>query len=239
MASHPLAHFHTFHYLGHTPRRQEHLASLNLPVAGRTVIELRAGIGDHTTFFLDRGRRVISIEALKGNVDIFGNRFDSYRAYELRKNLKIVQADNDDIDKISFDAAEIIYCFGLFYHLNDPEKAIHWMAANCKSLCLIETCVSFGDHEAKILSSEDVINPTQAFAGIGCRPKRLWIFNCLRKSFEYVYLPKTQPWHEEFPTDWTDKPAPGMLTWAIFIASREALKNPVLETEILAKRARL
>ena len=49
----PLEEFHGPHYLKHNQRRQEHLATLGLPLAGRSVIEMGAGIGDHTEFFLD------------------------------------------------------------------------------------------------------------------------------------------------------------------------------------------
>ena len=51
------AEFHTDHYLRHNQRLLEHLATLGLPIAGRTVLEVGAGIGDLTSFFLDRAIR--------------------------------------------------------------------------------------------------------------------------------------------------------------------------------------
>ena len=42
-------------------RRLEHLAGLGLPIAGRDVLEVGAGIGDLTSAFLDRGCQVTAI----------------------------------------------------------------------------------------------------------------------------------------------------------------------------------
>ena len=50
------------HYQRHNARRQEHLASLQLDLAGKRVLEVGAGIGDHTTFFLDRECTVVATE---------------------------------------------------------------------------------------------------------------------------------------------------------------------------------
>ncbi len=47
----PLACFQSEHYQRHNEKRLEHLASLNLPIADSTVLEVGAGIGDHTGFF--------------------------------------------------------------------------------------------------------------------------------------------------------------------------------------------
>jgi len=54
--------FHSVSYLRHNARRLEHLASLNLDISGRSVLELGAGVGDHTTFFLDRGCTVTCVK---------------------------------------------------------------------------------------------------------------------------------------------------------------------------------
>jgi 16S rRNA A1518/A1519 N6-dimethyltransferase RsmA/KsgA/DIM1 with predicted DNA glycosylase/AP lyase activity len=52
--------FHSNHYLRMNQRRLEHLASLGLPLSGRTVLELGAGIGDLSTFFLDRAAPLLA-----------------------------------------------------------------------------------------------------------------------------------------------------------------------------------
>ena len=56
-------------------RRQEHLASLRLPVAGMRVLEVGAGIGDHTHYFLDRGCAVTVTEAREENLALLRTRY--------------------------------------------------------------------------------------------------------------------------------------------------------------------
>lgn len=76
-------------YQRHNRRRQEHLASLALPLANKTVLEVGAGIGDHTSFFLDRQCRVTVTDARAENLDYVKARFPSVesRAIDLEREL--------------------------------------------------------------------------------------------------------------------------------------------------------
>ncbi len=108
------------------------------------------------------------------------------------------------------------------------------MAKHCTKMLLLETCVSPGQDKAINLCEEVQENPTQSYSGTGCRPTRPWLLETLKRYFDYVYIPKTQPSHPEFPTDWTDSSLDDSthLKRAIFIASRQELKNPLLLTEL-------
>src|SRR5262245_4186926 len=64
----PGGHFHSDEYSRHTARRLEHLASLGIPVHSRTVLEVGAGIGDLTHYFLDRGCTVTATDVREENV---------------------------------------------------------------------------------------------------------------------------------------------------------------------------
>ena len=70
-------HFHTEFYRRHNARRQEHLATLGLDLSNKSVLEVGAGIGDHTTFFLDRGCNVLCTEPREENLDVIRRRFES------------------------------------------------------------------------------------------------------------------------------------------------------------------
>ncbi len=215
-------------YRRHTQRRQEHLASLGLPLANSTVLEVGAGMGDHTSFFLDRGCQVVSTEARPENLD------------ELRAqypDLNVRQLDLENPDPTLNETFDIIYCYGLLYHLGKPAEAIEFMAKHCGKMLLLETCVSFGDEEAINLCVENAENVGQSASGQGCRPTRSWVYRELKKHFEHVYLPTTQPNHEEFPLDWTS-PHSGSLSRAVFIASRHELESPVLVEAIPMQQIR-
>ncbi len=218
--------FHSTHYLRHTQRRQEHLGTLGLPLAGRSVLEVGAGVGDHTSFFMDRGCTVLSTDGRNANVAVLRRRFGSESARIL---------DLDDPDPQFPSSFEVVYCYGTLYHLCRPEVALAYLAARCSGLLLLETCVSFGDEEAVNLTPEPRWSPSQAVSSVGCRPTRPWVRARLQEHFSDVYSTVTQPWHEEFPLDWTRPPPPGRLSRSVFVASRQPLSLPSL-TEGLPQR---
>lgn len=67
--------FHGHHYLRHNARRQEHLASLGIPLAGASVLEVGAGIGDHSHYFVDRGCRMTITDARPENCRLLKERY--------------------------------------------------------------------------------------------------------------------------------------------------------------------
>jgi 2-polyprenyl-3-methyl-5-hydroxy-6-metoxy-1,4-benzoquinol methylase len=215
--------FHAPFYLRHNQRRLEHLASLRLPLREKSVLEVGAGIGDHTGFFVDRNCDVTSLEVREENLRILKERYPHVVA---------LQFDMDDPGP-SCGEYDIVYCYGLLYHLKNPGDAIRHMAACCRGMLLLETCVSYGQGKLINACIEDVPNPSQAFSGIGCRPTRDWVQWQLKQNLEYVYLTLTQPNHEEFPTDWTTAPPdPNLLSRAVFIGSRSKLCNDQLTETI-------
>jgi hypothetical protein len=218
------------HYIRHNQRRQEHLASLGLPLANRSVLEVGAGIGDHTTFFLDRGCGVIVSEARDENLAVLNSR---YPGLDIRK----VDLDCPAEEPIG---AEVVYCYGTLYHLERPAEAIAWMASCASAMLLLETCVSASVDERLYTFADKAEKPDDAVRGHGCRPTRSWVKRELETGFAHVYLPITQPWHEEFPLDWTE---PGLeersLIRSVFVASREPIANPLLIEALPAVQTRV
>jgi hypothetical protein len=134
---------------------------------------------------------------------------------------------------------EVVYCYGTLYHVSRPSEVIDYLSDSCSKILLLETCVSFG-HELNVnLISEARRNPSQAFSGTGCRPTRPWVVQHLEKNFDFVYVPLTQPNHDEFPVDWSQprKPSTGLVR-AVFVASRSPIENPLLITELPSKQHR-
>jgi hypothetical protein len=230
--------FHAPFYIRHNQRRLEHLASLGLDLCDKTVLEPGAGIGDHSLFYLDRGCTVTAVEPRAENLAAMRDSI----AQSLTPHHARLIARPGDVEALAgiegrFD---IVHSYGLLYHLGDPARAIALFAERCAGLLLLETCVSLGDHVALNPVAEPTENPAQAFDGAGCRPTRPWVMQELRRHFEHVYLPLTQPAHDEFPLDWTVpewKSFTG-LARAVFVASRRPLDNPRLTTAIPARQTR-
>jgi hypothetical protein len=106
-------------------------------------------------------------------------------------------------------------------------------------MLLLETCVSRGPDSRLLVANEAIDDPTQALDGNGCRPTRRWVWDRLTEQFPYVYLTVTQPWHEEFPIDWTlPTLGNGQLIRSIFVASRRPIDSPSLVPYLLDKQSR-
>ncbi len=223
--------FHSNHYLRHTARRLEHLASLRIPVEGMSVLEVGAGIGDHSNYYIDRGCRITITEARTKNLDYLRRRYP---------NCHVQFLDLDSPSHIEGSPFDVVHCYGLLYHLSKPQKALSFLSQNTNKVLFLETCVSYGENEEINLTEEHQSNPTQAYSGTGCRPTRAWLYRELQNLFEYVYLPATQPWHEEFPLDWSTIPErhEANLQRAIFIASRERLENDKLTPSLVLQQTR-
>lgn len=232
-----IAPFRTLHYQRHNQRRQEHLASLGLPLHGRSVLEVGAGVGDHTSFFIDRGCKVTSIEARPELCEEYARWLPN--GYDDHSRLPTVINGRAELTDILVSRpVDVVYCYGLLYHLADPAMALAAMARRCLGLLLLETCVSVGDTDELVMCQEHD-ETTQSVVGIGCRPMRPWVFNQLGMLFDHVYMPATQPNHEEFPIDWTPEGAPfPARTRAVFVASRHALALPTLLDHVPAKQTR-
>jgi Methyltransferase domain len=221
--------FHSFKYLRHNARRLEHLASLRIPVARSTVLEVGAGIGDHSGYYLDRGCAITITEARQDNLRVLADRYPGER---------IAHLDLENPQPLPGMPFDVVHCYGLLYHLGNPAAALQFLAEHCRRILFLETCVSFGDDKSVHLVAEQITDPTQAVSGTGCRPTRPWLFEQLQLHFPHVYCPITQPNHDEFPLDWTApkqhqaKHGHGLVR-AVFVASRSPLQNDQLSPHLL------
>jgi hypothetical protein len=222
--------FQNPHYQRHNARRLEHLATLGLVAGGERVLETGAGIGDLSTFFIDRGCRVTITEPRPESLAILRWR---YPANDVRA------LDLDAPDPAFTGRFEVVFCYGTLYHLSQPEAALEWMAARCDRMLLLETCVLPGDDERIASFAEEPVAAENSVSGRGCRPTRRWLQTRLARAFPHVYLPTTQPSHEEFPVDWTAPPANPFLCRAVFVASRVPLERPGLTTELPRSQTRV
>jgi len=226
----PVNHFHSNRYLQLNSRRLEHLASLRISVVKMSVLELGAGIGDHSHYYIDRGCKITITEARFKNLQYLRNRYPGF-------NVQFLDMERPTyIDGSPFD---VVHCYGILHHLGNPEQALEFIRRNTERILFLETRVSFGESEERNIVREPQSDPTQAYSGNGCRPTRPWLFNQLQELFEYVYLPKTQPNHEEFPIDWniSEKHQADSQS-AIFIASRDRIENELLTQSLINKQTR-
>ena len=218
------------HHMRLNARRLEHLASLRIPVAGMTVLEVGAGIGEHSHYYIDRGCTITITEARPQSLQYLQKRYPDHA-------VRFLDLDNPSgVEGAPFD---IVHCYGVLYHLVKPEQALSFLGNSVRKMLFLETCVSFGESEEVNLVRESKNDPISTFSGTGCRPTRKWVFTRLQRLFEFVYCPKTQPNHGQFPLDWA---APVMhknrLQRSVFIASRDKLENEMLVPSLIMQQTR-
>ena len=134
----PKLYFRTDRYLRSNARRLEHLASLKIPVSGMSVLEVGAGIGDLSHYYIDRGCQITITEVRKDNLKYLKKRYP---------DTDIQQLDLEHPHPIANAPFDIVHCYGLLYHLQNPEEALRFLSQCCRQMLFLETCVSFGNDE--------------------------------------------------------------------------------------------
>ncbi|HXA41743.1 MAG TPA: class I SAM-dependent methyltransferase [Candidatus Solibacter sp.] len=206
--------------------RLQHLSSLNLELGGKRVLEVGAGIGLLTSFFLDLGCETLSTDARPENVAEIRRRFP---------NREVAVLDLEEPGDLQrFGSFDVVFCYGTLYHLAKPGAALKELARVCE-LILLETCVTPGAEEAVNLVPESAA-VNQAFSRFGSRPTRPWVMQNLRENWSHAYITRTQPDHPEFPLNWATLGSDSELernTRAVFVGSKLPLDNDLLATGVL------
>ena len=201
--------------------RLTHLASLDLPLAGRSVLEVGAGVGHLTRFFLDRNCQVTVTEGRADN------------AHELARRLPEVDVCQADVEESleHLGRFDVVFCYGLFYHLENPIRALRNMSEVCSDLLLIETQVCDATRPVLLLEDEPT-TVNQSLRGFAHRPSTSYLAIALNRiGFDHVYAPTHPPEHEDYEfssRDNLDTARDGALLRGVFVASRQQLDEPTL-----------
>jgi 2-polyprenyl-3-methyl-5-hydroxy-6-metoxy-1,4-benzoquinol methylase len=212
--------------------RLDHLDSLGLDLAGRTVLEVGAGLGSLTEFFEKRGCQVLATEGRRDNVAEMARRYPQRRVERL---------DLDDPDDLAglprLGQFDIVFCYGTLYHLTEPRPALQALAGVCACWLLLETCVTPGTHTAihPVRESETF---DQSIRQVGCRPTRPWIMSTLAEYWGHAYVSRLQPKHKQFEVDWSVPLKHGNHR-AVFVGSKSPLVNANLLDALPDRQARL
>lgn len=221
-------------YLRHSSRRLEHLASLQLDLDNKTVLELGAGIGEHSQFFLDRGCSVFSIEPRDINTAEIWRRHSDPLEFISEKNHSAFRMTADEAVRLLENTHfQIIYNYGLLYHISNPLELLRKSAELCEGIYLLETAVS-DLIDTPEFYAENSKEPTNAIDQDCKLVSRKEIYSALKEVLPYVYLPRRQPAHEQFINDWTQKKGANLTRHrAVFIGSVTPLNNSLLSSEFL------
>ena len=202
--------------------RLKHLDSLGLDLSGKRVLDVGCGVGHLAQFFVDKKCEVVCVDGREENINRLRSRYPGLVAHTI--------ADAETGSLSDFGTFDIVFCYGLLYHTENPIAALRNMASVGAELLLLETMIC--DHNLPLLRIEDETKTvSQGLRGLGSRPSPSFIVVGLnRVGFKYVYAPKYPPSHHEFRFEWKNN----LDTWrdgpmrSVFIASRTMLHNPNL-----------
>ncbi|MBN1257225.1 MAG: class I SAM-dependent methyltransferase [Planctomycetes bacterium] len=209
-------------YLKINSARLEHLDALGLPLENRTVLDIGCGVGDLSDFFVEKRCTVTCVDGREENIARLRKRCPERRT-------AVMNVENGDLK--SLGTFDIVLCYGLLYHLENPLAAMRNLAGVCNEILLLETIIA--DHEEPIIRME--YEPpafSQALHGLACRPSPSFIVMALLHfGFKYIYAPIVPPQHPQFKFAWKNNLANvqnGENMRCIFIVSTKAINNPAL-----------
>jgi len=212
--------------------RLNHLACLDLDLRGKSVLDVGCGVGHLAGFFEERGARVVCVDARPENIERLRTLYPGREAH-------VANVECDSLQALgSFD---LVFCYGLLYHLENPIAALRNISECCGELLLLETVVT--DYARPVLQLVDEPRETknQAVAGFGCRPSPAFVAMALsRIGFPFVYTTQSPPEHVDFVFDWNNSgewQRDGHLLRCIFLASRDLLDKPELVLLLKAPEA--
>lgn len=208
----------------------KHLASLNLSIGGKTVLEVGAGVGNLTRFFEERGCIVHSTDGRSENVA------EIMRRHPHRTASVIDLRDPHSHDHLGkFD---IVFCYGVLYHVAFPDRVIEDLARVCKELLLLSTAVNPVD-DGWVYGRWDHLGMDQSLDHFACRPSRDWIMHQLGRFFPFVYITTTQPDHPQYRLEWPARILRRKeIVRSVFVASKRELESPFLSATLLMSQER-
>jgi len=202
-----------------TADRLRHFDWLELPIAGKRVLDVGAGIGRLAEHLAARGADVTCIDGRSDNIALLRELYPAFPAH-------VVDVESDDLSK--FGTFDIVFCYGLLYHLTEPLTFLRNMGRICSELAVLETCILDADEPLLKLFSERG-GMSQSLADVGCRPSPSYIEMSARLAgFPHVYAPLDTPDHPEFRFDWRNDHQDlrdGRAMRDIFILAKSPLPN--------------
>ena len=207
-----------------TDARLEHLATLGLPVGGRSVIDVGGGIRPAV--------RVLRPPAAATSYAWTAGRSNiaQLRAHYPERRAAVVDVETDEL--VAHGSFDVVFCYGLLYHLSDPLAFLGRAATICRELMIVETCTITDSEERVLFLVDDPDDPTMSLSRVASRPSPAYVVASLRLSgFEHVYSPVRLPRHKDFEYERRNDMShlrDGNAMRDVFVASRTALELPEL-----------
>lgn len=207
-----------------TAARVEHFKSLGLSVSGKSVIDIGCGVGHFSRVLEEMGADVTCVDGRPENVARLLGLYPGRKAF-------VVDVETDKL--LDLGKFDVVFCYGLLYHLADPLGFIRRAGAMCGDWLILETCIIDSESPVVRLVPEDGANHSQALHAMGCRPSSAYVaFGLKTAGMKHVYVTRSLPSHPQFQyrleNDFSYLKN-GNLMRNIFVASRSPIDSPMLK----------
>jgi len=162
------------------------LGEIKQPLGLRTAVDVGCGLGYFSSLLKSLGFEITGADGREQNVDEAQRRIPSIR---------FLRFDAEDPSLRSLGKFDLVFCFGLLYHLENPLLAIRHLEAMTDTLLLVEGVIFPGDEPTMGLvdegpSEDQGLNHIAFYPTEACLQKMLYC-----AGFRFVYRFTTPPVH--------------------------------------------
>lgn len=180
----------------------------------KTALDLGCGLGHYANILHQHGFDVLAVDGRLENVEEARRRFP---------HLKFQLADAQDSELPRLGKFDLVFCFGLLYHLENPFRVVRSIGELTSKLALVEGIVYPSPEPAMVLMDENV-GVDQGLNYLAFYPSEPCLIKMLRRSgISHCYSPEVMPAHPEY-----HKGSNGFRRRTVLAAARKSIDSPLL-----------
>jgi SAM-dependent methyltransferase len=154
-----------------------------------TALDAGCGVGYFSSFLFQHGFRVVAFDGRQGNVA---------EASKRHREVTFCKADVEDASVLKLGSFDLVLCFGLLYHLENPFRAIRHLHGLTKRVLLLESVCVPSEVPVLCLRDEPVLED-QSLTEVAFYPSEPCLVKmCYRAGFGRVYRLTSLPDHPDF-----------------------------------------
>jgi SAM-dependent methyltransferase len=154
------------------------IPALRERMALSSALDVGCGVGEFSGFLSEIGFRVVAVD---GRVD---NVAEGQRRHP---QVEFLSANAEDLSAVDIGTFDMVLCFGLLYHLENPFRAIRNLHALTKSVLIVESmCAPNTEPSMELL--DEFVTENQGLTYVAFYPSESCLVKMLyRSGFPFVY----------------------------------------------------